>query len=351
MKKGGDWVLTERQQRILAAIIYQYTQTAHAVGSKTLHDELDLDVSPATIRNEMSSLESADLIKKLHTSAGRIPSLEGYRYYLDHLMGSDTVSSEEIQSVARQIRGNFHELDELLDQTAKLLAKETGLTALVLKPKPINLKISSFQLIPMENRQVIAVLATSDGKVTSQTFRLPKELPLESLSSMVAYINASMVGRPVHEVLSLMTSEQLPVLLSRNIESPAAFLQLFGDVLARSVEETVHLGGRFNLLEVADDAYLDVKAARKILELFDSPDAVRHLAKAESGRVNIRLGDELHTPVLNDFAMLATAFTVGQDNSGVIALVGPMRMPYAQLSKLLLAFAQALDSKLIEYEA
>nr|WP_238476763.1 heat-inducible transcriptional repressor HrcA [Fructobacillus parabroussonetiae] len=342
-------VLTERQKRILAAIIYQYTQTAHAVGSKTLHDQLDLDVSPATIRNEMSSLESADLIKKLHTSAGRVPSLEGYRYYLDHLMGKAGVSNEEIALVAKQIRGNFHELDELLDQTAKLLAKETGLTALVLKPKPINLKISSFQLIPMENRQVIAVLATSDGKVTSQTFRLPKELPLDSLAGMVAYINAQMVGRPVHEVLSLMTSEQLPVLLSRNIESPAAFLQLFGDVLARSVSETVHLGGRLNLLEVADDAYLDIKAARKVLELFDSPDAVRHLAKAKKNEVNIRLGDELHTPVLQDFAMLSTAFTVGQDDAGVIALVGPMRLPYAELSRLLSAFAQALDAKLIEY--
>lgn len=342
-------VLTERQKLILAAIIYQYTQTAHAVGSKTLHDQLNIDVSPATIRNEMSYLEDADLLTKLHTSAGRVPSLEGYRYYLDNLMISSGVSPEDVKRVAGQIHGNFHELDDFLDQTAKFLAKETGLTALVLKPKPINLKISSFQLIPLENRQVIAVLATSDGKVTSQTFRLPKEVTLDSLDGMVAYINAQMVGRPVHEVLSLMTSEQLPVLLSRNIESPAAFLQLFGDVLARSVAETVHLGGRLNLLEVADDAYLDVKTARKVLELFDSPDAVRHLAKAKKGTVNIRLGDELKTPILQDFAMLSTAFTVGSDDSGVIALVGPIRLPYPQLARLLSAFASALDEKLIEY--
>lgn len=342
-------MLTDRQQLILAAIIYEYTQTARAVGSKTLHDQLNLEFSPATIRNEMSFLEEADLIKKLHTSAGRIPSKAGYRYYLDHLMVADQVSKQDVALIAQQIRGNFHELDDLLGQTARQLAKMTGLTALVLKPKAINLKISSFQLIQLERQQVLAVLATSDGKVTSQTFRLPKEMSVSSLTDMVAYINAQMVGRPVQEVLSLMNSEELPVTLSRNVESPAAFLQLFGEVLARSVEEQVHIGGRFNLLEVADDAYLNLKEARSVLELFDSPEVVRQLAVTQKQSVTIRLGQELPTSLLQDYAILAAPFSVGGDAGGVIALVGPIRMPYAKVARLLSTFAKALDTKLLEY--
>ncbi|GAP02616.1 heat-inducible transcription repressor hrcA [Fructobacillus pseudoficulneus] len=342
-------MLTDRQQMILAAIIYQYTQTARAVGSKTLHDQLDLEFSPATIRNEMMFLEEADLIKKLHTSAGRIPSKAGYRYYLDHLMVADQVSEVDIARIANQIRGNFHELDDLLEQTAKQLADLTGLTALVLKPKVVNLKISSFQLIQLERQQVLAVLATSDGKVTSQTFRLPKDMAVSSLSDMVAYINAQMVGRPVQDVLSMMNSEELPVMLTRNIESPAAFLQLFGEVLARSVEEQVHIGGRLNLLEVADDAYLNLKEARSVLELFDTPDSVRQLAVPQTNGVTIRLGQELATPLLQDYAILSAPFRLGDSQGGIIALVGPIRLPYSKVARLLSAFAKALDNKLIEY--
>ncbi|GAP00222.1 heat-inducible transcriptional repressor HrcA [Fructobacillus ficulneus] len=342
-------MLTDRQQMILAAIIYQYTQTARAVGSKTLHDQLNLAFSPATIRNEMMFLEEENLLKKLHTSAGRIPSKAGYRYYLDHLMVADQASAADVAWISNQIRGNFHELDDLLEQTAKHLADVTGLTAVVLKPKLVNLKISSFQLIQLEGQQVLAVLATSDGKVSSQTFRLPKDMSVSSLTDMVAYINAQMVGRPVQEVLSLMNSEELPVTLSRNIESPAAFLQLFGDVLARSVEEQVHIGGRLNLLEVADDAYLNLKEGRSVLELFASPDAVRNLAQTQAGRVTIRLGQELPTPLLQDYAILAAPFTLAGDPGGIIALVGPIRLPYAKVTKLLATFAKALDNKLLEY--
>ncbi|MDF7637063.1 heat-inducible transcriptional repressor HrcA [Leuconostocaceae bacterium ESL0958] len=342
--------LSDRQQLILAAIIYQYTATARAVGSKTLHDQLDLSVSPATIRNEMSFLENADLIKKLHASAGRIPSKAGYRYYLDHLMIAQQPTDQEVAVMADKIRGNFHELDDLLEKTASLLADVTGLTALIVKPKQYNLKISSFQLIQLEGQQVLALLATSDGKVNSQTFQLPKDLSLSSLTSMVDYINGQMVGRPVQEVLQLMNSEALPTLLSRHIESPAAFLQLFGEVLARSVTEQVHIGGRLNLLEVADDAYLNLKEARQVLELFDSPERVRQLAKTDGRQqVTIRLGTELQTDLLKDYALLTTAFHLGSDTGGVIALVGPTRLPYAKLARVLAAFRQALDNKLVEY--
>lgn len=230
-------MLTERQKLILSAIIYEYTQTAHAVGSKSLQEQLNIKVSSATIRNEMAALESAALIKKLHTSAGRVPSRAGYRYYLDNLMMARVATQQDIALVMQSFRGNFHEIDDLLDESARTLSQLTGATVLILKPERLNIVVSGFRLVPLENQQLIAVLVTNDGKVTSQTFKLPRELAVSSLDSMIKYINDQTNGRPVLEVLQMMQSDELPTQMSRMIKTPAAFLQLFGDVLARSIGE------------------------------------------------------------------------------------------------------------------
>ncbi|MDF7626858.1 heat-inducible transcriptional repressor HrcA [Lactobacillaceae bacterium L1_55_11] len=342
-------MLTDRQKLILGAIIYQYTQNAQAVGSKRLQEQLDLPVSSATIRNDMAALEQADLIRKLHTSAGRVPSRLGYRYYLDYLMVSRQVTQADVDQLLAKIRGNFHELDDLLDETAKVIAKLTGCTALILKPVRPDLKLSSFQLISLGGRQVIAVLVTNDGKVTSQTFKLPAGLTTDSLSAMVDYINLQMVGRRVQDVLRLMDSGELPVHLNREIQSPAAFLQLFGQVLARSIEHNVHIGGRLNVLENDDSQVGNLKQARKLLELLDSADRMRQIIPQQAAGVEIKIGAEIGEPLLQSYSLLARSFQMGADLPGVIALIGPVRMPYARNAMLLEAFGQALNQKMTEY--
>lgn len=342
-------MLTERQKLILGAIVYQYTQTAQAVGSKRLQEELQLKVSSATIRNEMATLEDADLIRKLHTSAGRIPSEAGYRYYLDYLMISRTVSQHDVQTLLTNLRGNFHEIDDFLDETAKRLSDMTGCTSLILEPPYLDLKISSFQLIPLEGQQLIAVLVTSSGKVTSQTFQLPEGLTVASLEGMVNYINLQMVGRPVQQVLEMMDSGELPVQLSREIQSPAAFLQLFGEVLLRSVEERVHVGGRLSVLELAETNFKDIKNARRLLELLDSPTAVRHLVRLNEKGVTVRIGQEIGEPLLDSYSLLARSFQIGSQDGGLLMLVGPVRMPYAQNVAILNIFGEALNQKMLEY--
>lgn len=347
--KGGKLMLTERQKLILGAIVYQYTQTAHAVGSKKLQEQLNIKVSPATIRNEMAVLEEADLIRKLHTSAGRVPSVAGYRYYLDNLMISRSVSQSDIERLLTSLSGNFHEIDDFLDETAKRLSELTNCTALILKPPYVDLKISSFQLIPLEGRQLIAVLVTNYGKVTSQTFKLPQGLHADSLTNMVAYINAQMVGRPVKEVLTMMNSGELPIQLTREIQSPAAFLQLFGEVLAQSIEEHVHVGGRLNVLELTENRFDDLTKARRLLELLDSPQALRHLARSSGAGISIKVGSEIGEDLLDAYSVLSRHFSIGQQDQGIIILVGPVRMPYAQNALILNIFGQALTQKMLDY--
>ncbi|WP_302046222.1 heat-inducible transcriptional repressor HrcA [Leuconostoc lactis] len=341
-------MLTERQKLILIAIIYEYTHTARAVGSKSLQEQLDIKVSSATIRNEMAALESADLIKKLYTSAGRVPSCAGYRYYLDHLMATRPATQQDVAMVMHSFRGIFHEIDDLLDEAARTLSELTGATALILKPKGLNIKVSGFRLVPLENHQLIAVLVTSDGKVTSQTFKLPRELAISSLDSMVKYINDQMIGHPILEVLQLMQSDELPTQMNRVIKTPAAFLQLFGDVLARSIGDNVHIGGRLNVLDFGENVD-ETQKVKHLLEFLSSAPDIRRVATAVPHQVTVKIGQEIDEPLLQSFSLITSAFQVPNQGDGVIALLGPIRMPYARNVLLMDAFGEALSQKMLEY--
>lgn len=345
-KRSDEMALTDRQKLILSAIICEYTQTAHAVGSKSLQEQLNIKVSSATIRNEMATLEADAFIKKLHTSAGRVPSYEGYRYYLDHLMVTRNASSQDVRAVIQSFRGNFHEIDDLLDETARTLSALTGYTALILKPKRSDIKVSGFRLVPLEGHQLIAVLVTNDGKVTSQTFKLPNEMAIESLEGMVKYINEQMVGRPVNDVLKMMQSDELPTQMSRMIKTPAAFLQLFGDVLARSVGDNVHIGGRLNVLDFSGET--GVNNIKQLLEFLTNARAVRQIV-APSAQVQIKIGREIGEKLLSNFSLITREFVVPNQGNGVIALLGPIPMAYSKNALLMDAFGEALSQKMIEY--
>ena len=340
-------MLTERQKLILNAIIYEYTQTAHAVGSKTLQSQLNMKVSSATIRNEMAVLESESLIKKAHTSSGRMPSHIGYRYYLDHLMVRRYATEQDVNAVIQSFRGNFHEMDDLLDECARTLSTLTDSTAIILKPQRHDLKVSGFRLVPLEGHQLIAALVTNDGKVTSQTFKLPRELSISSLDDMVYYINNQIVGQPVHYVLKLMQSDELPTQLSRLIQTPAAFLQLFGDVLARSVVDHVHIGGRLNVLDFSEHA--DSKDIKRLLEFLSDPSSIRRIANTSGDNVTIKISQEIGEPLLAPFTLLTRRYTMPNNSHGLIALLGPIRMPYARNILLMDTFGEALSQKMIEY--
>lgn len=341
-------MLTERQKLILSAIIYEYTETSKAVGSKSLQEQLSIKVSSATIRNEMAALEAESLIKKLHTSAGRVPSRQGYRYYLDHLMMTRVVTQQDVKMVMQSFRGNFHEIDDLLEESARTLSDFTNVTALILKPKRLNIRVSGFRLVPLENQQLIAVLVTSDGKVTSQTFKLPKDRSLSSLDSMVRYINDQMIGHSVLEVLHMMQSDDLPTKMSRIIETPTAFLQLFGDVLARSVGDNVHIGGRLNVLDFDEITNQDFDVKR-LLQFLESPSEIRRVAKTSGNHTVVKIGKEIQEPLLTSFSLITRSFHIPNQGDGIIALLGPIRTAYSRNVLLIDAYGEALTQKMIEY--
>ncbi|GAK30461.1 heat-inducible transcriptional repressor HrcA [Weissella oryzae SG25] len=339
-------MLTDRQKLILAAIIRDYVRSGKAVGSKRLLSELDLAVSTATIRNEMASLEEDGLLQKEHTSSGRVPSQMGYRYYVDELLREPGLD-QEIQSALNHVfERNFQQIDDLIDRMVHEMANLTGFTVFALKPEVLDVRLSGFRLVPLNNNQVMAIIVNSDGQVTSQSFQLPTRTSLDDLSSMVRYINETLVNQPVREILMTLSGD-LPLKMERMIRTPMAFLQLFGDVLARSIRDLVFTGGRLNLLDFSDDKkLLDIK---QLYQLLENPVAMRKIITNANEGVMIQIGDENSLSLLAPYSLVSATYRVPQLGMGALAILGPTNMPYGEIITIVDTFRQALAQKIFAY--
>ncbi|MCT0949285.1 heat-inducible transcription repressor HrcA [Weissella confusa] len=339
-------MLTERQRLILAAIIQDYAKTGKAVGSKTLLEELGLAVSSATVRNEMASLEEQGLLQKEHTSSGRVPSQRGYRYYVDKIMRSEHMTQVAQQSLERVFNRNFQQIDDLMQTMVTELANITGYTVVALKPESVDTRLSGFRLVPVDGQQVMAIIVTNDGQVTSQSFRLPEGMDVRGLDDMVRYINQTLVNQPIVDVLRALSGD-LPLKMERTIRTPVAFLQLFGDVLARSIRDKVFVGGRLNVLDYTDDT--ELQEIKQLLQLLDAPSAMRQVMGNANDGVLIQIGDENGNSLLSPYSLISATYRVPQHGVGALAVLGPTAMRYADVVNLVDAYRSTLSTQLLEY--
>lgn len=339
-------MLTERQRLILAAIIQDYAKTGKAVGSKSLLEQLGLAVSSATVRNEMASLEEQGLLQKEHTSSGRVPSQRGYRYYVDKLMRRRQLSEAVHQSLERVFSRNFQQIDDLVQQMVTEMANLTGYTVIALKPESVDTRLSGFRLVPVDGQQIMAIIVTNDGQVTSHSFRLPEGMDVHGLDDMVRYINQTLVNQPIVDVLRTLSGD-LPLKMERTIRTPVAFLQLFGDVLARSIRDKVFVGGRLNLMDFTVDTNL--QEVKQLYQLLDAPTAMRHVVGNANDGVLVQIGDENGNSLLSPYSLVSATYRVPQHGVGAVAILGPTSMMYADMVELVDVYRTALSQQLLEY--
>ena len=178
-------MLTDRQLSILKAIIQNYTDVGQPIGSKKLQEQLPIHVSSATIRNEMAALERQGLIMKQHSSSGRIPSLEGYRYYVDNLLEPDKLDRNVVSRIRKSLNYEFAKVDDIVALSAQLLSQMTNYVAISLKPGSNDVVVEGFRLVPLGNQQVMVLLVTSDGSVENQIFSIPENIHGDQLEAVI----------------------------------------------------------------------------------------------------------------------------------------------------------------------
>lgn len=200
-------MLTQRQKKILQAIVRQYTSTGQPVGSKHLAEKLPFKVSSATVRNEMAVLEDNDLILKEHSSSCRIPSKRGYRYYVDNLLDPQAVTDNDLVVIQNSLGTGFQKIDEIISHSADILSNLTSYTAFTLKPEQESVRLSGFRVVPLGNHKVIAILVTDSGEVENQSFTLPADIDTDALQTVIRMINDQLVGLPLSEVVKRLKDD------------------------------------------------------------------------------------------------------------------------------------------------
>lgn len=331
---------------ILKAIVRDYTSSGVPVGSKALAAQLPLHVSSATVRNEMATLEDLGLIAKTHSSSGRIPSVKGYRYYVDHLVQPDPIKPNDIDIIKSSLDGQFLKIDEIIETSARILSNLTSYTAFTLKPELKESRLSGFRLVPLGKRQVMAVLVTDNGDVESQTFNIAPGITGDQLEAVVRLINDQLVGKPLKDVLQALETD-IPMQVTQYLQKPEGFLKIFGDVLTQAAKERFYVGGRLNLLNFSDAN--DVDELKSLYTLMDRTDDMASVLGQPTDHVQVKIGSEITNDILKDYSLITATYEVGDHGKGVIALLGPTRMPYSRMIGLVGAFRQELAQRLIDY--
>ncbi len=332
--------LTDRKKKVLRAIVESYISTAEPVGSKAIASMPDMNFSSATIRNEMADLTALGYLEQPHTSAGRVPSPAGYRIYIDELMQDYRLSVDETHSLNEAMTNRLQEFDTAISQMGKLISQMTNLPAYAMTSHKGAVTIRQFQLVPAGDGGVILIVMTNTDEIQNKLIRLPNTLTDQDLKLLSAVLNAS---------LTELTADQItPELLnrvSRSAGEAAALVPIIVDfaaqVLRKQARNEIYLTGQAKLLNQPE--YQDIGKAQQMLTNLDEEIISNLPALVRPDQpVQILVGPENIAQELKDTSVVMTRFDIGDGMQGMIGVVGPTRMDYAQVTARLSYFAEGL---------
>ena len=258
--------LDERKYTILQAIIRTYLETGEPVGSRTISKYTDLNLSRATIRNEMSFLEEYGYLEKTHTSSGRIPSVEGYRFYVNNLAKRDL--DESLKSQVAQIFSDRHRtLDEIIHESCQMLSELTHLTSVVLGPDSSEDTLQQINIVPLSDNRVTTIIITNQGYVENKVFDLNRHHNIDDLVSCVNVMNELLVGTPIDRVAFRLERDVKPV-LSAKIKEHEELFNAFLEAFVRFASSNIYFSGKENMLYQPE--YNDVNKLRRIVSAFEN---------------------------------------------------------------------------------
>ena len=335
--------LSERKKKILRAVVENYIETAEPVGSKLLAKELGLDVSSATIRNEMAELESLGYLEQPHTSAGRVPSPLGYRMYVNELMEQHRLSLEETETINNSLNHRLTQLDRLVADAGQVISKLTEYPAYALRATVSQVVITRYDLIFVDSNTFIIVVMLSNNSVKNKLVHLHAPIQPEMLTKLAAVFNASFTGIPDEEMTQVLISSTERA--TGDNSGLAAIIAAFSiETLMSAKESQAYLTGTSHLL--LQPEYKDVNKAQKILKYLSDGSELLKLPEPDSGNIKIMIGPENVADELKDSSVVVAKYDAGDNAYGLIGVVGPTRMDYSKVAAHLSYIAGGLSRML-----
>jgi heat-inducible transcriptional repressor len=338
--------LDQRKAFILSTVVYEYVATAEPVGSQTLTQKYNLGVSSATIRNEMAELEAAGYLVQPHTSAGRVPSDAGYRTYVDRLMEPETLPSDETKRIRDEFRAASRELEGVIEQTTRLVGQLSRNFAFMVAPSRDTQTFRHVQLIWLSERAALAVIVTSGGVATQSHFEHASDVTADDLTRLSNRLNAEFANTPMRDldarrIVATVRDAGFSEEVAHAVES--AF---HGAI--RSQEPVIASSGTQHLLDQPE--FQDLRKLRSILRIIEEQKRLYELVadSMNDEGASAKIGHELGSDEITECSVVTVPYNLGDDTVGVLAILGPRRMPYARLMALAEGTAQSLNRHFTE---
>lgn len=344
-QKGSE--LSERKKQILKALVEAHIEGGEPVGSKYITQNNLLTCSSATIRNEMAELEQMGYLVQPHTSAGRVPSELGYRFYVDSLVEQYERTTHEVAQINQLLKAKMAEIDQILETASRLASSMTNYTGIAIKPKASSVTMSRFELIYMDEGSFAMVMITSGGTVKTKKVKTSVVVTEEALRRLAEVLNeclcglcADMITLPIIMEMESMVGDEYASLVNLAVKS-------IYEVMSEIDGGTMRLSGINHLLQYPE--YSDTQQLGQLLGTLEQKEEILDLvSQAESDDINVLIGSESPVAVMNNSSLVFKPIKKNGKTVGVIGVLGPRRMNYKQVLQTIGEITESISSMMDE---
>lgn len=338
--------LDDRKVRILQSIVSNYLETGEPVGSRTISKLTDLNLSSATIRNEMSDLEEMGYIVQPHTSAGRIPTDAGYRLYVNKLMEEKEEKNSEAEEIQSKLLDRVDRMETLLKQVAKVLAYNTNYATMVTAPQYKNTKLKFVQLSQVDEAQILAVIVVDGNVVKNQMINVDEPISNENILKLNILLNSFLQGASLADI----NIEMIQTMKNQAGEYQQVLEDIFQGIVEaihEADELEVYTSGATNILKYPELG--DISKTSELLEAFEEKQVFTELAqdtlsKSGPNDIQVYIGDETPVSTMKDCSIVTATYELEEGVKGTIGIIGPKRMNYKKVVSTLKNLTEELDT-------
>ena len=322
-------MLNERKKKILQIIIEDYISSAEPVGSRTIARKYDLGLSPATIRNEMSDLELLGYLEQPHTSAGRIPSAQAYRFYVDALIEPGTLTDNDMALIDGWYNERRRNIDDIFQSTAKILSRMTQNVSMVLTNQQTIANFCYLKFLPLDSQHAILCIVADDGSIDTNVVDIPLGMSSEEMDYLAGKMSKLLEDRNLSDIsVEILQNVHTDVVEDKLIFS--SLLQAVRKMTGRRQEQKVFLGGTKQLLNQPE--FRDVERVRNLLGILEEEKVLKDLLQGgEDSGLKVKIGSEDKFTGIQDCSMVQATYRLNGQIVGTMAVLGPTRMEYGKV--------------------
>lgn len=340
--------LNERAQQLLKVLVERYIREGEPLGSRTLSRDSGMELSPASIRNVMADLEEFGFIAAPHTSAGRVPTVKGYRFFVDSLLTVKPLAQQEVRLIRQQLDVDEADPQALLASASSMLSAVTHMAGVVTLPRRGHVAWRHIEFLPLSDNRVLAILVINEGEVQNRVLHLDRRYEPAALQQISNYLNAHFAGKDIQAARAALLEELRRTRESMNELMVAAIRMAEKAAEGRDRDQGRRyvMAGETNLMEWAELS--DVEKLRRLFDAFNQRREILHLLDkcAAAEGVQIFIGEESGYHVLDECSVVTAPYKVGDEVVGVLGVIGPTRMAYERVIPLVDLTARLLGAAL-----